>query len=359
MIVLYSTMKRLVLISIVFFSSSLPCYGQIENVFLITLDGLRWEELYTGADPWLLDQKKYSSNPDRLKQDYWHDDPKQRRQLLMPFFWSTIKDEGQLYGNRNLGSQVDLTNDQVFSYPGYNEILTGFADSSITSNDKVPNKNTTVLEWVNQQDGFEGKVAAFASWDVFPYIINEERSGIPVNAGFDSAVGDLNEREIFLNQLQSETPSPWSSVRLDVFTHHFALEHIKKYRPRLVYIAYGETDDFAHDGDYDQYLDAANRTDTFINDLWRWVQSQQEYRDKTAFVITVDHGRGEKDQWTGHGIKIDGASSIWLAMMGPGIEALGEVSGGEVKYQNQVAATVAGLLGLSYKGDKIGKSILK
>ena len=350
-------MKSLFTFGLLLFSFSTVCNAQVENVFLITLDGLRWEELYTGADPWLLDQKKYSSNPDRLKEEYWDDDPQQRRHKLMPFFWTSIKDEGQLYGNRNLDSKVYLTNDQVFSYPGYNEILTGFADSSITSNAKVPNKNTTVLEWVNQQDGFKDKVAAFASWDVFPYIINEERSGVPVNAGFDSATENLNEREIFLNQLQSETPSPWSSVRLDVFTHHFALEHIKKNRPRLVYIAYGETDDFAHDGDYDQYLDAANRTDSFIKDLWYWVQSEEDYKDKTAFVITVDHGRGEKDEWTGHGIKIDGASSIWLAMMGPGIKSLGEVSGGEIKYQNQVAATVANLLGLDYQGDKIGKSI--
>ena len=60
------------------------------------------------------------------------------------------------------------------------------------------------------------------------FIINDERSGIPVNAGFRNAEGDLTEKEEFLNQLQTEIPSPWGSVRLDAFTHHYAKEYIQK-----------------------------------------------------------------------------------------------------------------------------------
>ena len=37
---------------------------------------------------------------------------------------------------------------------------------------------------------------------------------------------------------------------------------------RIVFIGYGETDDFAHDGKYDEYVMAANRTDRFIKELW-------------------------------------------------------------------------------------------
>ena len=85
------------------------------------------------------------------------------------------------------------------------------------------------MEIINEQPQYKGKVAAFGSWDVFPFIINEERSGIPVNAGFEAAKGmNLTEKEKFLNKLQDQTPSPWSTVRLDVFTHNFALEYMKK-----------------------------------------------------------------------------------------------------------------------------------
>ena len=339
--------------------------ASVENVFLITLDGLRWEEVFTGADPWLLNNPDYTNNRDEVAARFWRDTPEARREALMPFFWSTIAQEGTLWGNQHLGSIGEVTNDQVFSYPGYNEVLTGFADEAIDSNDKNPNENVTVLEWVNQQEDFTGRVAAFGSWDVFPYIINEERSGVSVSAGFESAAGELTEKEAWLNELQSQTPSPWTTVRLDVFTHHYALETLKKDRPRLMYIAYGETDDFAHNGDYRHYLDAAFRTDAFIRDLWTWVQNDPEYAGKTAFLITTDHGRGEQDRWVGHGIDWIGSKAIWVAALGPGFPHAGEVGiavsqeAPEPVYQNQMAATVADLLGLDYTNRKpIGGSLL-
>ena len=118
-----------------------------------------------------------------------------------------------------LTARWDLTNALWFSYPGYSEILTGLADDTrITSNDKFPNPNTTVLELANKDPKYMGKVAAFASWDVFPYIVNETRSGVPVNAGFELAKGNsLTDKEKFLNQLQPRVPSPWGTVRLDAF----------------------------------------------------------------------------------------------------------------------------------------------
>ena len=349
-----------IFLALLFLGSSQAQAQDVENVFLITLDGLRWEEMFSGADEWLMENPAYTSGKEEIAAKYWFDDPRERREALMPFFWSTIAAEGQLIGNRLLGSKANVTNKEIFSYPGYNEILTGFADSTITSNDKIPNRNTTVLEWLNNQDDFKGKVAAFGSWDVFPFIINEERSGVPVNAGFESATGDLSSKEEWVNQIQSQTPSPWGSVRLDVFTHHFALEYLKRKRPRVVYISYGETDDFAHDHDYDHYLNAAHRTDAFISDLWNWVQSNADYQNKTAFVITTDHGRGDKDRWIGHGLDWIGSENIWMAFMGPGIPSLGEVAGGEPRYQNQIASTVAHLLGLTYTNRvAVGESVLK
>jgi hypothetical protein len=338
--------------------SSVPA---VENVFLITMDGFRWEELFTGADPWLLENEAYTSDREELKSKFWFDSAEERRKALMPFFWSEIAKNGQLYGNRHIGSEVNVSNTHVFSYPGYNEILTGFADASIDSNDKIPNRNITLLEELNKRKGFEGQVAAFGSWDVFPFIINEERSGVPVNAGFESATGnDLSEKERWLNEVQAQTPSPWTTVRLDVFTHNYALEYVKRKQPRLVYISYGETDDFAHDKDYDQYLNSAHRTDQFIADLWHWVEQDPHYAGKTAFVIATDHGRGAEDRWIGHGGDWIGSENIWVALLGPGIEAKGEMSGGKRLYQNQLAATVAALLGESYSNRvAIGASIIE
>jgi len=316
------------------------------KVILITLDGFRWQELFTGADSLLVANKEYVHNPDMLKETYWRDTPKERREVLLPFVWGQVSKMGQLHGNRNLDSKVNLTNTMWFSYPGYNEILSGTADDArITSNDKINNPNTTILERYNNSPKGKGKVAAFGSWDVFPYIINEERSGIPVNAGFESATENLNEREKFLNQLQEQIPSPWGSVRLDAFTHHYALEHMKKEHPNLVYISYGETDDFAHDGDYQSYLKSAHNTDALIKELWEFAQEDEFYKGQTVFLITTDHGRGTQplDTWRSHGSKINGAGQVWLIAFGKDVRALGEMEN-EQLYSNQIAPTVLQLL---------------
>ena len=328
------------------------------KVVLITLDGLRWQELFTGADPLLVANTEYVKDTSRLKEHFWRETPAERREALMPFFWTEVSKMGQIHGNRKLGSKVDLTNTMIFSYPGYNEILCGKADDlRIDSNAKINNPNTTILEIANNDVRYMGKVAAFGSWDVFPFIVNEERSGVPVNAGFEIATGDdLSDRERFLNEMQAKVPSPWGSVRLDAFTHYYALEHMKKNHPEFLYIAYGETDDFAHDGDYEAYLKAAHNTDSMIKELWEFTQQDPFYIGNTVFIISTDHGRGTEplDTWRGHGNKVKGASGVWVIAFGKDLEFLGEVAKKEQLYTDQIAASVAELLDIKINKAKMG-----
>lgn len=352
-------MKNL-MFTLILFCSSTAMAQKTENVFLVTLDGLRWQELFGGADSLLIDDSGYVEDPEELVKEYWDNDPLKRRQILMPFFWSTISKNGQLYGNRDFENNVDCTNQMWFSYPGYNEILSGFADDKrITSNDKIDNPNVTILEFLNNKPKYNGKVAAFGSWDVFPYIINEKRSGIPVNAGFEKNTQDPTKIELFLNKIQEEIRGPWGEVRLDVFTHHYAMEHLKKNKPKVLYVAYGETDDYAHDGEYDQYLKSANQTDQYIEELWNLAQSDPQYRDKTTLIITTDHGRGTspKETWKDHGTEVENGGQIWLAILGPDTPPKGEVKEKGQLYQNQVAATVAQLLGENYDHAQAGAAI--
>lgn len=329
-------------------------------VVLITLDGLRWQELFTGADKKLVANEDYVKNIDELKILFWKNSAQERRSTLMPFIWSKINEQGQIHGNRLLGSKMNLTNTHWFSYPGYNEILTGIADNKrIISNDKIPNPNHTILEIANNTEAFKGQVAAFGSWDVFQSIINEKRSGVPLNAGFDSAEGlYLTQNEMYLNKLQKLTPSPWGSVRLDVFTHHYAMEYMKKKHPKLMYISYGETDDFAHDGNYQDYLKSANKTDGFIKELWDFVENDPFYKGNTTFIITTDHGRGTEplDSWRSHGKSTKGSDQVWLVAFGKNINSRGEVKEPEQIFTNQIAASVAKLLNIQISDDKMSEA---
>lgn len=313
-----------------------------QNVILVTLDGFRWQEIFTGADSSMLKQQEFLTDG-ALRDKFWRDDLAERRKALLPFFWTTIAAHGQLYGNRTIGSLANVTNHMWFSYPGYNELLTGAADDEhITSNDKFYNPNTTVLEFLNKKPGFGGKVAAFTSWDCFSYIINDKRSGVFVSAGQMEAEGQLTERERMINELMSSVPNPLGDeVRLDAFTFYYGLEYLKKNKPRVMYISFDETDDFAHGGEYAAYLNSAHMADRFIGELWRYLQSDPQYKDKTTLLITCDHGRGDNaESWRHHGTDVAGSDQIWIAALGPEISALGEGTPGQV-YQKQVAATLA------------------
>ena len=323
-----------------------------ENLIIVTLDGMRWQEVFGGADSALLHNPKYTRNIGELQKKFWREDAGQRRALLFPFIWQVMEASGQLYGNRNVGSLVDNANPYKISYPGYNELFTGYPDSLVRSNSKIPNKNTNVLEYIDQQEGYQGRVAAFSSWDASPYFLNKWRSGLYVNADQDS-IDFGTATSVLIHDIQRLSMKP-NGERLDVLTYIAAREYLKARRPKVLYISFDETDEFAHQGNYDAYLAAAHALDGMLADIWNTVQSLREYRGKTTLLVTCDHGRGDriKDQWRDHGQRIEDAGQLWVAVMGPDSPPLGEVSVKTVLYQKQIAPTLAALLGLHFVPDR-------
>ena len=249
-----------------------------------------------------------------------------------------------------MGSVARITNTFKFSYPGYSELFTGFADPRINSNSYPPNPNVTVFEWLAQQPRFRGKVAAVATWDVFRNIFNEQRAGIDVLDGWDEPFpGKLGNdpRRSMVNELYRTSVRVWEGNAFDAPMQLAAKEYIKLRKPRVLFIGYGETDEWAHARRYDLTIRSAHQVDRFIADLWSYMQGIRQYRGKTTFIITTDHGRGSGgDDWTSHGESVAGAEDIWIAVMGPDTPTLGEVRGGQAANQAQVAATIAALLGL-------------
>ena len=293
--------------------------AETQNVILVTMDGFRWQELFTGADRRLMTKEDGGvEKPEELRALYDRDTHTARREALMPFFWSTVARGGQVVGDPDHDSSVVVTNKQQFSYPGYNELLCGFADPEVTSNDKINNKNVTVLEWLHRKPKYAGKVAVFASWDVFPFIVNTKRSGVYVNAGWQPLefLGNDQFRDQ-ANQLADQLPHYWSAVRYDAFTFQGALAYLSTKQPRVLYVALGETDDWAHAGRYDLYLDAARKNDQFIRQLWETAQSMPQYQDKTTLILTTDHGRGDgREGWKNHSVDTPGSDRMWAGRCG-------------------------------------------
>ena len=322
-----------------------------QHVVLIVTDGFRWQELFGGADSALINEE-YGQVEDTaaVRRAYLVGDAAANRRALMPFMWSVVARDGQIYGNRNLGSTAVVTNGLKFSYPGYNEMLTGKPDPRIDKNDYGPNPNVTVFEWLAGQPGFQGLVAAFGTWDAFAPIFNRDRAPMLVEAGWDQPFpGSTVPARVLLDTLYATTTRVWQEMPYDAFMQAVVREYLTTDYPRALYLGYGETDEWAHEGRYDQYLDAAHHVDGFIRDLWQAMQAMPDYAGTTTFIITTDHGRGSGlKEWRNHGAKVEGAEYIWVAAMGPGTPALGERRDVPTVTQSQIAATVARALGFDW-----------
>lgn len=325
-----------------------------ENIVFVMTDGLRWQEVFRGAEAALIHPKNtVAAGVEKVRREYWREGAEARREALMPFLWQVVAKDGQIYGDRDKHSDAYVTNGLNFSYPGYSETLCGFVDPGIRSNDKVPNRNVTVLEWLSEKTQYHDKVAAFAAWDVFPSILNSNRAGFPVNAGYDPLLTLTgNPRIDLLNRLKSEGPRVWDEEPFDSITFYTAMEYLKERKPRILFISFGETDDWAHAGNYTEYLNAAHRVDSYIKTLWATLQTMPEYQNKTTLIFSPDHGRGTGHRaWKDHGEKLPDSKYIWMAFLGPDTPALGERTSVAAVSQNRIAATLALFLGENYLQD--------
>jgi hypothetical protein len=300
------------------------------NVILVVSDGLRWQEVFSGADSTILfgDPAMLGGNGDAIRRKYWRSTAAERRVALMPFVWGTIAKGGELLGNRVLSSDVDVTNPMKFSYPGYNEMLVGVPDERIDRNDFGPNPNVTVFEWLNRRREFRGRVAAFGNWDVFRDIFNVQRSGILMR-----------------------TTGSNGQVRVphDALVQEMVLPYLKKGTPRALFVGFAETDDWGHEGRYDRFLDAAHAVDAHIAELWAAVQSHPHYRGNTTIIFTADHGRGRgATDWRHHGSDIPGSGESFIIRIGPEIGSRGE-RGNTTHVLGDVARATAGALELEYQ----------
>jgi hypothetical protein len=335
-----------------------------DRVVLVTMDGARTQEIFGGLDVDVLEstlKEKQTLESSPTYRRFWADSAEERRRKLMPFFWSLFTEHGSIAGDARAGSAVRLGNKHWFSYPGYAEILLGQPhDAEIKSNDPIQSRYTTVLETLRSRLGLpQDGVATFASWPVFNQIAERSAGATLVNAGVEPL--NLPAKDVqLLNLIQSEAVPPWPGTRFDVFTFRMAMAHLAAARPRVLYLAFDETDDWAHDGRYDRTLEAFARTDGYLRELWTWLQSQPDYRGRTHLLITTDHGRGRTPKdWRNHGADVVGAEDVWIAFASPRMPQRGVWRDAPTLSTSQVAATIASWMGVDWNADhpEAGKPI--
>lgn len=333
---------------------------QTENLIIVTLDGFRWQEIFQGADLTLLNNENLtSSDQNWLNEKFGGNTEKNRREKLMPFIWSTIAQNGQIYGNRNLGNKVNVANPYWLSYPGYNEIFTGYVNYSIDSNKFGNSPDHNILEFFNQQSGFKSdKVAAFTHSGIFTRVLNQDRSKYRIVAGAKRSDGALSiyyrdsvdisiKTEIDHLQLYSGV-----HIKRDIKTYTAAKDYLIKKQPHILYISFLATDKYGHQKKYDSYLKAGYNIDLMLQDLWNYVQNSSQYKDKTTLFITTDHGRGIGNEWYHHSFRVQHSDETWLAVIGPDTSPKGEIHTNKQFHTKQFTKTFASFLGFKVSGVK-------
>ncbi len=322
-----------------------------ENVILVTLDGVRVEELFSGMDAAIAASTAEDdySDIEVSRERYWRKSAEERRLALLPFFWGTLAPLGVVLGNAEHGSRVKVRNAIKWSSPGYIEIMTGAPQPDVVDNTLVRYPYRTIAEYIATELNLEkSQVAQFGSWDGFKLTASSQDDAFVMNGAYEALPPDLSTPEMdTLVALRKDIQGLWEESSNDVLTYRLAQAYLVRHKPRFLWLGLSQSDDWAHAARYDRLLDYLHLADRLLSELWATVPADDAYRDNTTLIITTDHGRGRApDDWMEHDETIAGSEDIWIAVVGPDTPATGEARRLATVYQGDVAPTIARLLQL-------------
>lgn len=138
---------------------------------------------------------------------------------------------------------------------------------------------------------------------------------------------------------------PFSGYREDSVTFNHAMNILNVHHPDLMLINFKEPDASAHAANWNGYLNGIVQTDTYVKQVWDFLQSDPYYAGTTTLFVTNDHGRhndGHLDGFVSHGDNCEGCKHIELFAIGPDIKE--NYSCSEPYVLCDIAATTSHLL---------------
>lgn len=109
----------------------------------------------------------------------------------------------------------------------------------------------------------------------------------------------------------------------DEMSVYVAKRLIQKLSPSLLWVTLHDID-VAHSGTFSLYIDGIKRCDRLCAELWRAIQKDPEYANKTTMFILPDFGRDSDNEAGGNGFQHhrtgDQVSrTTWMMVLGPGV----------------------------------------
>lgn len=319
------------------------------SVVLFVADGARWQEMFLGSDERLLPRPE-EGEPGHVS-----------ARTLFPNLYRLIDRNGVALGGPGCGNTVVASGPSFVSLPGYFELMSGRWGSPCQSNSCARAGSPSLLDELRSQSGAASSVALFASWKPIELTI-QAPALTPVSAGRNHHVnlGSAAESSNLSSTLQAAIAAAAfpgdEDYRPDEFTAGAALAYQELVHPRLLFVGLGDTDEYAHRGDYGGYLSALRRADDTIGALADTLERSGEGGQGATLLVTADHGRA--DNFRDHGGNFPESARTFLFALGPRVAARGIVCPGRPLRLADIGATARALVGLRpLEGERTGRAI--
>jgi predicted AlkP superfamily pyrophosphatase or phosphodiesterase len=278
------------------------------TVVIVTLDGVRWHEVFEGVDARLAASHGLSRSE------------VVNAAQLTPNLHRIATTRGAALGAPGHGATISASGPNFISLPGYAELLSGRRSTRCKDNQCAGSGAPTLLdEFVAASASDASQIALFTSWPDIARV--------------------ASERGLVAEPL----PRP-PSFRPDMITADLAIAHLKAHPPRFLFLGLGEPDEFGHQNDYAGYLNALRRADARIADVDRELSVLAAHGTRTALFVTADHGRAEN--FVEHGSKFPESARVWLIASGSAVRATGFVAAPSQRRLADLAPTVRVIAGL-------------
>jgi len=311
-------------------------HHQTRNVIVVTVDGVRWQEVFGGVDP------------DRARKAGFRAWEITGARELLPNLHRYFVDDGVVIGAHG---EMVASGPNYVSLPGYREIFTGHPSSTCTSNFCGAISENTLLDELRAGGLRTDEIAVVTSWPTIERAAARDPRGITISAGRHGGVTRDHARMSFLfDEAASASAYPgWFDYRPDRYTGEIALQYLAAQRPRFLFVGLGDTDEYAHRGNYRGYVASLRAADRFVGELVALLATMGEYGASTTILVTTDHGRAAG--FVSHG-NADSAR-VWMMATGGSIPSRGTVDIRQTVRLSNLAPTIRALMSVPSRGQAI------